>query len=255
VIPEVLDVPRERVHLRVRRKQKGGAQYTKLAELGEFTVVGEGGLELLVNFTDYLDTGLFLDHRPTRARIRGLAAGKSFLNLFAYTGTASVFAASGGARTTTSVDMSRTYLDWARRNLDRNGFTDGARHRLLQEDVLAWLEEAPPERYDLIFLDPPTVSRSKRMARELDLQRDHVSLIRTTLLRLGPGGLLLFSNNFRKFRLDREGLADLEVADVTSATIPKDFARNPRIHQCFEIRVPPAAARAPRPVLSLKGRH
>lgn len=254
VLPEVLGVPRERVHLRTRRKQKGGAQYTKLAEQGEFTVVGEGGLELLVNFTDYLDTGLFLDHRPTRARIRELAAGKSFLNLFAYTATASVFAASGGARTTTSVDMSRTYLEWARRNLDRNGFTDTVRHRLLQEDVLAWLEEAPPERYDLIFLDPPTVSRSKRMAQELDLQRDHVSLIRAALLRLSPGGLLLFSNNFRKFRLDREGLADLEVADVTPATIPKDFARNPRIHHCFEIRVPPGAARAPRPVLSLKGR-
>ena len=252
VIPEVLDVPRERAYLRTRRKQKGGAQYTKLAERGEFTVVGEGGLELLVNFTDYLDTGLFLDHRPTRARIRELAAGKSFLNLFAYTGTASVFAAAGGARLTTTVDLSNTYLDWARRNLDRNGFDDASRHRLLQEDVLAWLEEPPRERFDLIFLDPPTVSRSKRMARELDLQRDHVELIRSTLLRLERGGLLVFSNNFRKFRLDEQGLADLEVVDVTQATIPRDFARNPRIHQCFEIRVPPGAARAPRPVLSLK---
>ena len=184
VIPEVLDVPRERAYLRTRRKQKGGAQYTKLAERGEFTVVGEGGLELLVNFTDYLDTGLFLDHRPTRARIRELAAGKSFLNLFAYTGTASVFAAAGGARMTTTVDLSNTYLDWARRNLDRNGFDDASRHRLLQEDVLAWLEQPPRERFDLIFLDPPTVSRSKRMAKELDLQRDHVELIRSTLLRL-----------------------------------------------------------------------
>ena len=252
VIPEVLDVPRERAYLRTRRKQKGGAQYTKLAERGEFTVVGEGGLELLVNFTDYLDTGLFLDHRPTRARIRELAAGKSFLNLFAYTGTASVFAAAGGARMTTTVDLSNTYLDWARRNLDRNGFDDASRHRLLQEDVLAWLEQPPRERFDLIFLDPPTVSRSKRMAKELDLQRDHVELIRSTLLRLNPGGLLVFSNNFRKFRLDEQGLADLEVVDVTPATIPRDFARNPRIHQCFEIRVPQGAARAPRPVLSLK---
>ena len=124
VIPEVLDVPRERVHVRTRRKQKGGAQYEKLAERGEFEVAGEGGLELLVNFTDYLDTGLFLDHRPTRARIRELAAGKTFLNLFAYTATASVFAAAGGARATTSVDLSHTYLDWARRNFDRNGFDD-----------------------------------------------------------------------------------------------------------------------------------
>jgi 23S rRNA (guanine2445-N2)-methyltransferase / 23S rRNA (guanine2069-N7)-methyltransferase len=251
VIPEVLDVPRERAYLRTRRKQKDGAQYEKLAERGEFEIVGEGGLELLVNFTDYLDTGLFLDHRPTRARIRELAAGKSFLNLFAYTATASVFAAAGGARTTMSVDLSRTYLEWARRNLDRNGFDDPARHTLLQEDVLAWLEQPPRERYDLIFLDPPTISRSKRMAQELDLQRDHVALIRSTLLRLTPGGLLLFSNNFRKFRLDAVGLADLDVVDVTPATIPKDFARNPRIHQCFEIRVPQGAVKAPRPVLSL----
>ena len=252
VIPEVLGVPRERAYLRTRRKQKGGSQYTKLAERGEFTVVGEGGLGLLVNFTDYLDTGLFLDHRPTRARIRELASGKSFLNLFAYTGTASVFAAAGGARTTMTVDLSKTYLDWARRNLDRNGFDDSARHRLLQEDVLAWLEEPPRERFDLIFLDPPTLSRSKRMAKEFDVQRDHVELIRSTLLRLEHGGLLVFSNNFRKFRLDQQGLADLEVADVTQATIPKDFARNPRIHQCFEVRVPQGVTRTPRPVLSLK---
>jgi 23S rRNA (guanine2445-N2)-methyltransferase / 23S rRNA (guanine2069-N7)-methyltransferase len=252
VIPEVLDVPRERAYLRTRRKQKAGAQYEKLAFRGEFEIAAEGGLELLVNFTDYLDTGLFLDHRPTRARLRELAAGKSFLNLFAYTATASVFAAAGGARTTTSVDLSNTYLDWARRNLDRNGFDDPAQHRLLQEDVLAWLEQPPRERYDLIFLDPPTVSRSKRMARELDLQRDHVALIRSTLLRLSPGGLLVFSNNFRKFRLDAEGLADFEVVDVTQGTIPKDFARNPRIHQCFEIRVPQGAAKAPRSVLTLQ---
>jgi 23S rRNA (guanine2445-N2)-methyltransferase / 23S rRNA (guanine2069-N7)-methyltransferase len=252
VIPEVLGVPRERAYLRTRRKQKGGAQYEKLGERGEFEVAGEGGLELLVNFTDHLDTGLFLDHRPTRARIRELAAGKTFLNLFAYTASVSVFAAAGGARTTTSVDLSRTYLDWARRNLDRNGFDDPARHRLLQEDVLAWLEQPPRERYDLIFLDPPTISRSKRMSQELDLQRDHVALIRATLLRLNPGGLLVFSNNFRKFKLDAEGLADLEVVDVTPATIPKDFARNARIHQCFEIRVPQGAVKAPRPVLTLK---
>jgi 23S rRNA (guanine2445-N2)-methyltransferase / 23S rRNA (guanine2069-N7)-methyltransferase len=251
VLPEVLDVPRQRVHVRTRRRQKRGAQYEKLAERGEFEVAQEGGLEFLVNFTDYLDTGLFLDHRPTRARIRELAAGKTFLNLFAYTATATVFAAAGGARATTSVDLSATYLDWARRNLERNGFDDFERHRLVQADVLAWLEEPPRERYDLIFLDPPTLSRSKRMAKELDVQRDHVELIRATLLKLAPAGLLIFSTNFRKFRLDEAGLADLAVADVTPATIPKDFARNPRIHRCFEIRVPVGAAKAPRPVLSL----
>jgi 23S rRNA (guanine2445-N2)-methyltransferase / 23S rRNA (guanine2069-N7)-methyltransferase len=251
VLPEVLEVPRERVHVRTRRKQKRGAQYEKLAERGVFDVAGEGGLELLVNFTDYLDTGLFLDHRPTRARIRELAAGKTFLNLFAYTATASVFAAAGGARATTSIDLSHTYLDWARRNLERNGFGDERRHGLLQADVLAWLEEPARERYDLIFLDPPTLSRSKRMAKELDVQRDHVELIRSTLLKLAPSGLLIFSTNFRKFRLDEAGLADVTVEDVTPATIPKDFARNARIHRCFEIRVPAGAPKAPRRVLSL----
>jgi len=254
VLPEVLDVPRERVHVRTRRKQKRGAQYEKVAERGEFQVAGEGGLELLVNFTDYLDTGLFLDHRPTRARIRELAAGKTFLNLFAYTATASVFAAAGGARATTSIDLSNTYLDWARRNLERNGFGDEKRHRLLQADVLAWLEEPAPERYDLIFLDPPTLSRSKRMAKELDVQRDHVDLVRSTLLKLAPGGLLIFSTNFRKFRLDEAGFSDLAVEDVTPATIPKDFARNARIHRCFEIRVPAGGVKAPRPVLTLRAK-
>jgi 23S rRNA (guanine2445-N2)-methyltransferase / 23S rRNA (guanine2069-N7)-methyltransferase len=227
------------VHLRVRRRQKHGGQYEKLAERGEFHTVEEGGLAFLVNFTDHLDTGLFLDHRSTRARIRELANGKTFLNLFAYTATASVFAAAGGARSTTSVDLSNTYLDWARRNLDLNGFKDAGRHKLLHEDVLAWLERPAAERYDLVFLDPPTVSRSKRMTEQLDLQHDHVRLIRATLRRLAPGGLLLFSTNFRKFRLDRDALADLAVEDVSAATIPKDFARDAKVHRCYEIRAKP----------------
>jgi 23S rRNA (guanine2445-N2)-methyltransferase / 23S rRNA (guanine2069-N7)-methyltransferase len=238
VIPDVLGVARERVHLRVRRKQKGGSQYQKLAERGEFQVVGEGGLQFLVNFTDYLDTGLFLDHRPTRARIRALAKGKRFLNLFAYTCAATVHAAAGGAVATTSIDLSRTYLDWARRNLELNGFRDSSRHQLLQADVVEWLDSPARERYDIVFLDPPTLSRSKRMAGELDVQRDHVALIRSTLRRLAHGGVLIFSTNFRKFRLDRESLADLEVQDVTRETIPKDFARDAKIHHCFELRVP-----------------
>jgi len=242
MIPEVLGVPRERVYLRVRRKQKGGSQYEKLAERGEFRTVTEGGLKLLVNFTDYLDTGLFLDHRPIRARIGELAKSKRFLNLFAYTCTASVFAAAGGAVATTSIDLSRTYLDWARRNFELNGFRDSSRHRLLQEDVVEWLEAPTRERYDLVFLDPPTLSRSKRMDGELDVQRDHVKLIWSTLRRLAPGGLLLFSTNFRKFKLDAPALAELDVKDVTAATIPKDYARDQKIHQCFEIRVRSAAA-------------
>jgi 23S rRNA (guanine2445-N2)-methyltransferase / 23S rRNA (guanine2069-N7)-methyltransferase len=236
--------------LRVRRKQKGGSQYEKLAERGEFRTVTEAGHKLLVNFTDYLDTGLFLDHRPTRARIAELAKGKRFLNLFAYTCTASVLAAAGGAVATTSVDLSRTYLDWARRNFELNGFRDSSRHRLLQEDVIDWLETPTREHYDLIFLDPPTLSRSKRMDGELDVQRDHVKMIGSSLRRLAPGGLLLFSTNFRKFRLDAAALAEHDVKDVTSATIPKDFARDQKIHQCFEIRAGSTPTPTPTPPTS-----
>jgi 23S rRNA (guanine2445-N2)-methyltransferase / 23S rRNA (guanine2069-N7)-methyltransferase len=222
--------------LRTRRRQRRGAQYTKVAERGEFREVAEGGLRFLVNFTDYLDTGLFLDHRPTRARLRELAQGKRFLNLFAYTGTATVYAAAGGASATTTVDMSRTYLDWAKRNLELNGFGDQRRHRLVQEDALAWLAAAVQERYDLVFVDPPTLSRSKRMEGEFDVQRDHVTLIRSIMRRVAAAGLVLFSTNFRKFKLDRAALSDLAISDITPATIPKDFARDPKIHQCFEIR-------------------
>jgi 23S rRNA (guanine2069-N7)-methyltransferase / 23S rRNA (guanine2445-N2)-methyltransferase len=235
VVPEVLGVPREAVHLRTRARQRHGAQYTKLDARGEFQIVAEGGLRFAVNFTDYLDTGLFLDHRLTRARLRAAAAGQRFLNLFGYTGTATVYAAAGGASATTTVDLSRSYLDWARRNLELNGFRESRRHRFLQDDVLAWLEAAT-DRYDLIFLDPPTVSRSKRMTRQLEIQRDHVGLVRSTLRRLAPGGVILFSSNFRKFKLDSSALADLDIRDVTAATLPRDFARNTKIHHCFEIR-------------------
>jgi len=235
MLPEVTGVPMAAIHWRTRRPQKGGAQYQALAQEGERVVVEEGGLKFLVNFTDYLDTGLFLDHRPTRARIRAQARGGHFLNLFCYTGTATVCAAAGGAASTTSVDMSRTYLDWAQRNMAINGFP-GAPQRFVQEDCLAWLAEDDGRRYDLIFLDPPTFSRSKRMARDLDVQRDHAMLIRDTVRRLAPAGLLLFSTNFRKFRLDREALAGLDIQDITPQTIPRDFARDGRVHHCFEIR-------------------
>ena len=236
VLPEVTGLPAEAIYWRTRRPQKGKAQYEAIAEVGERVVVEEGGLKFLVNFTDYLDTGLFLDHRKTRARIRDLAGGKRFLNLFCYTGAATVHAAAGGAKATTSVDMSRTYLDWAKRNLAVNRL-EGA-HEFVQEDCIAWLGESRAERYDLIFLDPPTFSNSKRMDRELDVQRDHVELIRMAVALLAPGGLLLFSTNFRKFRLDREALGDLEVRDISKATVPFDFSRNAKVHACFEVRRP-----------------
>lgn len=235
MLPEVTGVAMEAIYWRTRRPQKGGAQYEPLAQEGERVVVQEGGLKFLVNFTDYLDTGLFLDHRPTRARIRQLAAGKRFLNLFCYTGAATVCAAAGGALGTTSVDLSRTYLDWARRNLEINGLRGDA-HRLVQADCLAWLARDDGQRFDLVFLDPPTFSNSKRMEREFDVQRDHAALIRDTLRRVAPGGLLLFSTNFRRFRLDAGALAGFDVRDVTRQTIPRDFARDARIHHCYEIR-------------------
>jgi 23S rRNA (guanine2445-N2)-methyltransferase / 23S rRNA (guanine2069-N7)-methyltransferase len=234
-IPATLDLPVANIFLKVRERQKGKSQYERLDQRGEFHEVREDGLKLLVNFTDYLDTGLFLDHRLTRRMIGERAPGKRFLNLFCYTGTATVYAAAHQARSTTSVDMSRTYLDWARRNLALNGF-EGRAHELVQADVLAWLEEERDRRYGLIFLDPPTFSTSKRMAGTLDVQRDHVRLIEAAGRLLEPGGELVFSCNFRRFRLDRAGLGGFEIEDLTAATIPRDYARNPRVHQCFRLR-------------------
>jgi len=239
VLPEALGVDPAKVHCKVRQRQRGREQYRKQAEKGIFQVVQEGGLKFLVNLDDYLDTGLFLDHRQTRDWLRRHSAGRSFLNLFAYTGTASVYAAAGGARSTTSVDLSATYLDWARRNLQLNGF-DGGQHRLVQADCLEWLRRDQGS-YDLIFLDPPTFSNSKRMTQTFDVQRDHVALIRLAVSRLAPGGQLVFSTNQRNFRLDRAELAELaelQFHDLQAETLPRDFARNPKIHQCWLVTRP-----------------
>lgn len=230
-------VPVERIHLRTRKRNLRGEQYAKVGEERRFEVVQEQGLKFLVNFTDYLDTGLFLDHRITRRRLRDAARGQRFLNLFAYTGTATVYAVAGGARASTTVDLSRTYLDWAQRNLALNGL-DGPAHRCMQADVRDWLREARAhgERFDLVFCDPPTFSNSKRMEGVFDVQRDHAALIADALALLAPGGLLVFSTNAQRFKLDPEVGAHAAVRDVSRATLPPDFARNPRIHQCFEIR-------------------
>ena len=239
---EALDVPRERIATKQRYRAKGGEKYGRLDQRGEFLEVEEGGLRFLVNLWDYLDTGLFLDHRPLRARVRELARGKRFLNLFCYTGAVSVYAAAGGAAGTTSVDLSATYLDWASRNLALNGFA-GAAHRLVRADAMAFAEQDRGE-YDLIFVDPPTFSNSKSAA-DFDVQRDHVRLLRACAPRLAPGGLLLFSNNFRRFRLDTEALDGLSVRDISASSIPFDFARNPRIHQAWELRPGSAGRRGP----------
>jgi 23S rRNA (guanine2445-N2)-methyltransferase / 23S rRNA (guanine2069-N7)-methyltransferase len=236
-LPEVLDVPPANVFAKVRRRMREREQYQKLAEDGAFHEVREHGRRLLVNFTDHLDTGLFLDHRPTRQLIAERARGCDFLNLFCYTGAATVAAACGGATTTTSVDVAAPYLDWARRNLALNGF-GGAAHRLLLADCTEWLPRAArrPQRYGLIFLDPPTFSHGKRVRDHFEVQRDHVALIRAAVQLLAADGLLLFSTNFRRFHLDRAALADLAIDDITRQGIARDFARNPRIHQCCALR-------------------
>jgi 23S rRNA (guanine2445-N2)-methyltransferase / 23S rRNA (guanine2069-N7)-methyltransferase len=234
VLGEVTGVPEEGIFMRTRRPQKGSAQYEKLSERGEFDVVEEGGLRFLVNFTDHLDTGLFLDHRILRSRIREMAGGKRFLNLFAYTGTATVYAAAGGAASSLTVDMSRTYLDWARRNLELNGLGTAA-HVYERADCIAWLEQDDSRRFDLIFLDPPTFSNSKSMEREFDVQRDHAGLVRGALRRLAPGGTLIFSTNLQRFKLDTGALADLRVDDWSAATLPRDFARRPRIRSVYAL--------------------
>jgi 23S rRNA (guanine2445-N2)-methyltransferase / 23S rRNA (guanine2069-N7)-methyltransferase len=233
VLPEVLEVEPDAITLKVRRKQKGSSQYQKFDRTGERFEVREGNCWFLVNLTDYLDTGLFLDHRPTRFMLQAMAEGKSFLNLFAYTGAATVHAVKGGAATSVTVDMSRTYLDWAQDNLRLNQLS-GPQHRFICADVLQYLEREQ-SHYDLIFLDPPTFSTSKSMETTLDIQRDHVQLIRLAADLLTPGGVLIFSNNFRKFRMDFEALPELEIEDITTATIPHDFARNPKIHNCWRI--------------------
>ena len=232
-IPQTLNVDKNKVIIKRRERQSGTKQYQRQSAQGQFMEVSEGGVKLLVNLTDYLDTGLFLDHRPLRLRIQREAAGKRFLNLFCYTATASVHAAKGGARSTTSVDLSKTYLDWARRNLSLNGFSD--KNRLEQGDVMAWLAEDRSE-YELIFIDPPTFSNSKRMEGVFDIQRDHVQLLDLAMARLAPGGVLYFSNNFRKFQLDEGLAARYVVEDISASTVDPDFARNPKIHRAWRIR-------------------
>ncbi|MDZ7888609.1 MAG: bifunctional 23S rRNA (guanine(2069)-N(7))-methyltransferase RlmK/23S rRNA (guanine(2445)-N(2))-methyltransferase RlmL [Pseudomonas sp.] len=231
-IPQALGIDKSKVVVKRRERQSGTKQYGRQAAQGQFMEVNEGGVKLLVNLTDYLDTGLFLDHRPLRLRIQREAAGKRFLNLFCYTATATVHAAKGGARTTTSVDLSKTYLDWARRNLSLNGYSD--KNRLEQGDVMAWLE-ADRGEYDLIFIDPPTFSNSKRMEGVFDIQRDHVQLLDLAMTRLAPGGVLYFSNNFRKFILDEGLAARYGVEEISDKTLDPDFARNTKIHRAWRL--------------------
>lgn len=236
-IPRVLEIPAEQVFLKIRRKQKSTDQYEKQGNSRHFHVVEEGGCKFWVNFEDYLDTGLFLDHRPLRLLIQQQANDKRFLNLFAYTGSATVHAAIGGAASSVTVDMSNTYVDWARRNFVLNGIRGD--HQLVRANCLLWLAEQADAKqkpqFDLIFLDPPTFSNSKKMDEVFDIQKDHVQLIRTAAALLAPGGTLYFSTNFRRFKMDQEALTDLTIEDISRKMIPEDFARDAKIHYCWRI--------------------
>lgn len=233
-VAEVCAVAPERIALKRRSRQRGSEQYQPGSGPDEWLTVGEGRAQLWVNLTGYLDTGLFLDHRPVRRWIGEWAAGKRFLNLFCYTAAATVQAALGGARESVSVDLSATYLDWAGRNLALNGI-DTARHQLVRADCREWLD-AGGDGFDLILLDPPTFSNSKRMEGVLDLQRDHAELINAALRRLNPGGTLIFSCNRRRFKLEREALHCAQIEEVTRASLDPDFERSGGIHQCWLLR-------------------
>jgi 23S rRNA (guanine2445-N2)-methyltransferase / 23S rRNA (guanine2069-N7)-methyltransferase len=234
VLPETLGLDPKRVVLKVRRKIRPETQYERLSSEGEFLEVREGGHRFLVNLTDYLDTGLFLDHRRIRAMIGEAARGKDFLNLYAYTGTATVYAAKGGATSTVSVDLSNTYLSWAERNFRLNELPEG-KHRLVRDDCLTWLKRAD-RRFGLIFIAPPTFSNSKRVEEDFDVQRDHVALLKEAARLLTDDGEILFSNHFRKFKMRADELSDLTVENITTRTLPPDFQRDARTHNSWRIR-------------------
>jgi 23S rRNA (guanine2445-N2)-methyltransferase / 23S rRNA (guanine2069-N7)-methyltransferase len=233
-LPSLFEVPAENIIIKQRRKQKNISQYEKQDRGSRVAVVMESGLKFEINLDSYIDTGLFPDHRPTRAMIEAMAKGKRFLNLFSYTSTATVYAARGGAVSTTSVDKSNTYTKWAKRNMSLNGFDKGP-HNFISEDCLEWIRKER-STYDLIFLDPPTFSNSKKSDVLFDIQKDHADLILNVMNLLAPDGVLIFSNNFRQFKMDLKKLGHLKIEDITQKTIPRDFERNPKIHNCRLIR-------------------
>lgn len=232
-LPAVLNIPADHIVVKQRRRQRKFSQYQALSHHEQMITVQEGACKLLINLHDHLDAGLFLDHRPMRLKIASLAQGKKFLNLFCYTASATVHAALGGAYRSTSVDMSGTYTNWARKNLGVNGLSESL-HRIVQADCIQWLD-SNDDQFDLIFLDPPTFSRSKRMEDDFEIQRDHIMLIKKTLKHLDKNGVLYFSTNFRPFKFDYDAFPECSVEDITSETIDKDFSRNQKIHYCFKI--------------------
>lgn len=233
VIIEIFQVDAINIFLKQRERQKGIHQYEKVNEVKKFVTVQENGINFLVNLNDYLDTGLFLDHRITRKLVMDTCKGKHVLNLFAYTGSFSVYAAMGGAFTTTTVDLSSTYLNWAKENFKANQLSL-AKHTFVKADVKEWIKQTPSKLYDIVVLDPPTISRSKMMKTKFEVQPDHIELINHTLQHVKPGGILYFSNNFRDFQLEPSQIEASHIEDISLQSIPQDF-RNKKIHYCWRI--------------------
>jgi 23S rRNA (guanine2445-N2)-methyltransferase / 23S rRNA (guanine2069-N7)-methyltransferase len=231
---EVLEVPRKNIFLKHRDRQRGDDQYQRVGDERAQFIVNECGLKFVVNLSDYVDTGLFLDHRQTRQMVREAASGKRFLNLFGYTGSFTVYAAAGGAAATTTVDHSATYIDWAGENFALNEVS-GPQHRLIKSDIWAFLEGlSPGDEWDLAVVDPPTFSNRKGNEVVWDIQRDHGVLLSRLMAHISPGGVVLFSTNFRRFKLDEVALTAYAIRDITRQTIPEDF-RNERIHRCWRL--------------------
>jgi 23S rRNA (cytosine1962-C5)-methyltransferase len=235
IAAEILNIPKENIFLKLRQRKPGRlGQYQKYdASQHEFTVE-ESGLKFIINLSDYLDTGLFLDHRLTRQMVREKSKGKKVLNLFAYTGSFSVYAAAGGAEEVVTVDLSKTYLNWSQRNMQLNGFTADSLNKFVHADVKQYLKELPENYFDIVVMDPPTFSNSKRMKDILDIQRDHAGLINGCLRSMKKEGLLYFSTNFKKFILEKEKINSTAVKDITKATTPFDF-EGKLFRQCFVI--------------------
>lgn len=224
IISEVLSINKDNIFLKLRQRKPGRlGQYQRINEEQHEFAVTENGLQFIVNLSDYLDTGLFLDHRITRQMVKEKSAGKKVLNLFAYTGSFSVYAAAGNADEVVTADLSKTYLQWAEKNMRLNGFNDQAKYSFVQTDVMQYLKQLPADHYDIIVMDPPTFSNSKRMDDFLDIQRDHAGMINDCMRSLRPGGILYFSTNSRKFVLDEKSTQASTIKDITKATTPFDF--------------------------------
>ncbi len=234
-LAETLEMPREAIFLKRRQRQQGESQYTRIAEEQAIKTVNEGGLKFQVNLSDYLDTGLFLDHRLTRSKVREEANGKRFLNLFAYTGSFTVYATDGGASETTTVDLSANYLEWAEQNLRLNNFDPQSNHEFIRADGREFVDNLPEESlFDLAIVDPPTFSNSKRTESDWDVQKDSIPLLNALAKRMSPGGVIYFSNNFRRFKFDESELVGLSAREISKQTVPEDF-RNQRIHRCWRL--------------------